>query len=721
MATRSGSSEVPQKVSPRAVRQLRPTTLDTDSVSSLSQATKSSKERSPKVTERRSPRSPIIELMKEAAPKVFSSVVWDCFQDVDCPSALKLFTGWRKRPSKISELESQISQLQNDLKKVKDQLILSESSKKQALEDAKVSKEQLLAISAKLEESQKQVLDLCAAGEARVVELQKIIEERDMACQSELEASKKQLSVDSAALASAMNEIQMLNAQLELVASCENVQSQHAESADIELLNLKQYLSETLSLVDNMKNQLMDCKESEAQAQALVNETMLQLEDAKGTVELLRSDVAKAVDGYNSIALELDQSKMRVNSLEELVGKLETHPINNKSAPSEKDDHNFEHQPEILKEGEDTNQLEAEVASLKSEVKYLRSAIETAETKYQEQQIQSAVQIRHAYELVEQIKSESGQRECELEAELKSKKADIEELKANLMDKETELQGIVEENENLILKLTESLSSQNEHEHKREIQRLEDCVVELKADMMDKETTLQSISEENEMLKMEINKLSGGGKLSEEVAAEVERAKASEREAHMKLSIVMEEADKSNKKAARVAEQLEAAQAANSEMEAELRRLKVQSDQWRKAAEAAATMLSVAAEVERAKASEREAHMKLSIVMEEADKSNKKAARVAEQLEAAQAANSEMEAELRRLKVQSDQWRKAAEAAATMLSAGSNGKITERTVSLDNNSYKCSPYAEDMDDDLQRKKNSNMLKKIGVLWKKPQK
>ncbi|KAJ1424299.1 Interactor of constitutive active ROPs 3 [Sesbania bispinosa] len=608
--TRSGSSEVPQKVSPRAVRQLKPTALDTDSVSSLSQTSRLSKERSPKVADRRSPRSPVPE---------------------------------RKRPSRISELESQVSQLQDDLKKVRDQLILSESCKKQAQQDAEESKEQLLALSAKLEESQKQYLELCATNEAHVTELQKITEEHDKAWQSELDASQKHLSVDSTALASAMNEIQLLKAQLELVANCESVQTQHTESADVELLNLKQNLSETLSLVENMKSQLWNCKESEAQAQASVNETLLQLETAKKTVELLRADVAKAVDGYNSIALELDQSRARVNTLEALVSKHKTGLINSEDSHSGSlvEDHKFEQEVEILKEGEDSNQIEAEICSLKSEVGRLRSAIETAETKHQEEQIQSTVQIRNAYELMEQIKSESGQRECELEAELKRKKADIEELKANLMDKETELQGIVEENENLNLKLEKSMSSQNEQELRKEIKRLEECVAELKADMMDKETTLQSISEENEMLKLELNKsFSDGGKVREEI--------------------------------------------------------------------------------EGAKAAESEALMKLGIVMEEADRNNRKAARVAEQLEAAQAANSEMEAELRRLKVQSDQWRKAAEAAASMLSAGNNGKLTERTVSLDNN-YKCSPYADDMDDDFQRKKNGNMLKKIGVLWKKPQK
>ncbi|GAU14647.1 hypothetical protein TSUD_97110 [Trifolium subterraneum] len=616
MATRSGSSEVPHKISPRAVRQLRTTTtLDTVSVSSSSstQTSKISKERSPKVVDRKSPRSPVPE---------------------------------RKRPSKISELESQISQLKENLKKVKDQLILSESCKKQAQQDAEESKEQLSILSAKLEESQKQYLELCATGEARDIELQRITEERDRAWQSELEASQKHLSVDSTALTSAVNEIQLLKAQLELVANSESVRTQHAESADKELLNLKQNLSESLSLMENMKNQLKNCKEPESQTQDIVDETLLQLESAKRTVEILRDDVAKDIDGYNTVSSELEQSRARVNTLVTLVSKLKTHINDNESVHSDQylvDDRKFEKEPEMLKDGEEPNQIEEEISSLKSEVERLVSALETTETKYQEEQIQSTVQIKNAYELMEQIKSESGQKQCELEAELQRKKTDIEELKANLMDKETELQCIMEENDNLNLKLEKSMSSQNEHGLKKEVKRLEQCVDELKADMMDKETTLQSISEENETLKLEISKSClDGGKASEEM--------------------------------------------------------------------------------ERAKAAEHEAVTKLGIVMEEVDRSNRKAARVTEQLEAAQAASSEMEGELRRLKVQSDQWRKAAEAAAAMLSAGNNGKLTERSVSLDNNNYKCSsPYAEDIDDDFQRKKNGNMLKKIGVLWKKPQK
>ncbi|KAK4606210.1 hypothetical protein RGQ29_000467 [Quercus rubra] len=613
---RSGSSEVPQKVSPRAVRQLKPTAVETDVATASAQTSRAPKDRSPKVVERRSPRSPVTE---------------------------------KKRPSRISELETQVSHLQEELKKAKDQLSSSELWKQQSQQDAEESKNKLLAVSSELEESQLQLQELSASEEARVVELQKISKERDQAWQSELEAVQRQNSVDSAALASAMNEIQQLRVQLGMVAESGSAQTKNKESANEELESLKANLAETLSLVANMKNQLQDCKESEAQAQALVGETLLQLETARQTVEVLKSDSMKSMEAYNSVASELDQSRARVNFLEELVSKLKN--ISGDVSQNPAGDHNIELELGKDQETGESIKIKAELHSLKSEVARLRSALEIAESKYHEEQIRSTVQIRSAYELVEQIKSGSSLREAALEAELKKKKADVEELKANLMDKETELQGISEENEGLNLKLEKSLSCQREYELEKELKKLNECVSELRANLMDKETELQSISEENEMLKLEIKK------------REMDRGKANDH---------------------------------------------------------------VVAEVEAAKAAEREALMKLGIVMEEADKSNRRAARVTEQLEAAQAANSEMEAELRRLKVQSDQWRKAAEAAAAMISAGNNGKFMERTASLDSNYNSIagkigSPYSEDMEDDLLKKKNGNMLKKIGVLWKKPQK
>lgn len=549
----------------------------------------------------------------------------------------------------MTELESQISKLQEDLKKVKDQLCSSESWKKCAQQDAEESKKQLSVMLTKLEESQRQLLELSASEEDRVIELQKISLERDRAWESELKAVKEQHSVDSAALASALNEILRLKTLLEMKVESKAAQTKHTESSESELHSLKENLAETLALVENMQNQLKDLKESEARAQALASETLLQLESAKCTIEALRSDDIKAGETCNAMSSELKESRARVNFLEGLVSKLKTEA--SCSFPNHAGNDNLAKEeasgPEEL---EQSNQLKAELASLKFEVGKLQSALDAAEIRYHEEHIRSAVQIRSAYEHVEHVKSVSSSRQAELQAELEKTKADIEELKANLMDKETELQGISEENEGLMMKLQNNLSSHREYELEKELKKSKENVARLKEALMDKETEFQHIVDENEMLKLEIKKKeTDKGEFSDDFASEIEAARAAEQEALLKLGYAMEEADKSSRRAARVAEQLEAVQVSNSEMEAEMRKLKVQSDQWRK----------------------------------------------------------------------------AAEAAAAMLSAGGNGKLNEKTVSLDS-SYDqiagkiTSPYSEDMDEESPKKKNGNMLKKIGVLWKKPQ-
>ncbi|CAK7342952.1 unnamed protein product [Dovyalis caffra] len=611
------SLEVPQKKSPATprTRQLKTPGSETDSVSP-NPASRTPKDRSPKVTERRSPRSTATE---------------------------------KKRPSRISELESQLAQLTEDLKKAKDQLNTSESWKRRAQQEAEDTKKQVLTMSAKLVESQQQLMELSSSEDVRVQELRKVSHDRDKAWESELEALQKQHSIDSAALASAMNEIQRLKTQMEMVVESEASQTKHAESAYAELQGLRLELTETLSLVEKMKTELSDTRESEAQALELVSKTQKQLEEANATAEMLRADGIKAMEAYRSLSLELEQSRTQVKSLEELVSKLQANLVNigDKTVMNPTGDDQVSQESV---DNEETKQLKAEMNLLKHEVGQLRSALEASETRYQEEYIQSTLQIRSAYEQVERTKLESGQREAELEAEVKKAKNNIEELRANLMDKETELQGISEENEGLTLKIKKNQPSERESELAMELNKLEHDLAELKASLLDKEARLQSVAEENETLRTEIKE------------GEMERSKVND---------------------------------------------------------------EAVALAETARAAEREALMKLGYVTEEADKSSRRVARVTEQLDAAQAANTEMEAELRRLKVQSDQWRKAAEAAATMLSTGNNGKFVERTGSLDNNYNPVagnmdSPYSEDMDDDSPKKKNGNMLKKIGVLWKKGQ-
>ncbi|XWS55777.1 hypothetical protein CRYUN_Cryun09bG0029800 [Craigia yunnanensis] len=613
---RTSSLEVAQRKSPttpQTARQLKIPGSDSEKVSSPNPASKTPKGRSPKVTERKALRSPIYE---------------------------------RQRPSRVTELEAQLTQLQDDLKKTKDQLTASESWKRRAMQETEEAKKQLSAMSAKLEASEQQLLEISASEDDRVQELRKISQDRDRAWQSELEAVQKQHSMDSVALASVMNDIQKLKVQLEKAYESEAIQTKFTESAHSEIQSLRIELTETLSFVDKLKSELTDCRESEAQALEVVSKTQMQLETANKTIEMLRSDATKETEAYNTLSLELEQSKARVKSLEGLVSKLQAELVGNRSKVSK--DPKDDKLPQQNGENEDIHQLKTELNFAKLEVGQLRSALDAAEVRYQEEYIRSTLQIRSAYEQVECIRTQSCQREAELEAELKRTKANVEELRENLMDKETELQSISDENEGLNLKIEKNQPDERESELAVELKKLEADLTELKANLTVKETELLSVAEQNEMLKMEIKKR---GMESNKVGDE---------------SVVLLEA---------------------------------------------------------ARAAEREALMKLGYSTEEADKSSRRAARVAEQLDAAQSANTEMETELRRLKVQSDQWRKAAEAAAAMLSTWNNGKHADRSISLDSNYNPImgSPNSEDIDDDSPKKNNGNMLKKIGVLWKKGQK
>ncbi|KAI4385515.1 hypothetical protein MLD38_003531 [Melastoma candidum] len=606
------SLEVPQRVSPRAARKLKTALPESDSAAALSQAVRTPRERSPKVAERRSPRS---------------------------PASLE-----KKRPSRISELESQILQLQGELKKAKDEISSSEAWKNQAEQDAEESTKQISGLSAKLEEAQEQISCL-SSEESRASEIERISQEKEQAWRAELEAVKKQHSFDSSALASSVNEILRLKNELEMVAESEAALKEQAQSVGLELESLKGNLAETQLLMDNMKTELKDSRESEAQARALVNDTLIQLESAKATVEVLRLEGIKATESYNSIASELKQSRARVSALEGIVSKLEADLSNttNKVIAAPLADVNGDESEARTQNTHETDKLKEEVEYLKLEVEKLRSALILAEAKDNDADNGGKEQLKDANEMIEKMKNESSRREAELVTEIDKAKATIEDLKAHLMDKETELQGIREENDGLNVKLQENVTTlEEEAAAKKDIEKLREELSELKANMMDKETELQHISEENETMKLEIKK-------REEIVAELESARNAEKDTHTKLNLVLEEVEKSNRRAARVTEQLQASQASAAEMESELRRLKVQSDQWRKAAEAAAAIIPV----------------------------------------------------------------------------GGNGKYMDRTTSMDGGymtGKMGSPYADDMDDDdLIKKKNGNVLKKIGVLWRKPQK
>uniref|UniRef100_A0A1J3IZG2 Interactor of constitutive active ROPs 5 n=1 Tax=Noccaea caerulescens TaxID=107243 RepID=A0A1J3IZG2_NOCCA len=328
--SRPGSLELPQKKSPlpapKIVRRLKPSGTESDA------KTKSiTKTQIPKVVaDRRSPRIPLNEIQK-------------------------------KRTGRTPEVESQISQLQEELKKAKEELNRSEALKREAQEEAEEAKQQLTEIN--------------VSEDSRIEELRKLSQERDKTWQSELESMQRQHGMDSAALSSAINEVQKLKSKL---------------------------------------------FESES---------------------------------------ELEQSKFEARSLEKLVRQLEEERRNERDS---------------LSSSTEVENLKEAMNLARKEIMQLKSALQAAETRYQEEYIQSTLQIRNAYEQTEAVKSRYSQREAELDQELKRTKAETEVLRKGLMDKK------------------------KEDEFTGDVKKLESELMEVRGSLMDKEMELQRLKSEME-------------------------------------------------------------------------------------------------------------------------------------------------------------------------------------------------------------------------------
>ncbi|GLT49708.1 hypothetical protein SLA2020_232470 [Shorea laevis] len=87
-------------------------------------------------------------------------------------------------------------------------------------------------------------------------------------------------------------EIQKLKVLLEKAYESESIQGKHAESAYAEMQNIRTELSDTISLVENMRSALADCRESEARTLDILSETQMQSATSSTAVEMLRSDGA---------------------------------------------------------------------------------------------------------------------------------------------------------------------------------------------------------------------------------------------------------------------------------------------------------------------------------------------------------------------------------------------------------------------------------------------
>ncbi|CAA6654804.1 unnamed protein product [Spirodela intermedia] len=405
--TRTGSSGMPQKtspVTPRSNRQPKVAGTESGSSGSTPSAARSPTVRSPKPIERKAPKSPASE---------------------------------KKPASRVSKLESQLTQVQEDLKKTKELLNSSESSKIRALEEADEAKKQFLAMAADLEDTKRQLLELSRSEVASAQELQVPSQNNDQALESEPKSPKEQDPFDPAAVGCAVHEIENLQLQIEMAVESEAAQSMQAQLAHSELQMLKRDVVETTSLVGTLKAELNGYEKSEADYQELVSETQLQLQVANSTIQTLHSDGLKIVGAFKAVCSDLEASKSQINSLENVVSALQSEVENLKSSLEASE---LKLKEEQINSTVQICSAEETVSALKGEVERLRSSL--VEGTLEEAQTKTLAET-------ERPRIDSGLKEDKLESTVDEANARIAELKAHLAEKEEELCKVSDLNETL--------------------------------------------------------------------------------------------------------------------------------------------------------------------------------------------------------------------------------------------------------------------------------
>jgi chromosome segregation ATPase len=261
-----------------------------------------------------------------------------------------------------------------------------------------------------------------------------------------------------------------------------------------------------------------------------------ELDASKGTIDSLLVEGSKLMDSFGVVVGELEESRVQVKMLEEKLSRF------------------------------------GNVESRETQGK-----VETLEIKLHEEEILRTVQLQCIFEFIEQIKMESNERGRKLEEATNSARLEVRLLKASLFDKDCEVRKIMD------------VSKRNETEAEWNLN-----LTKLKEELGEKRKELDKILHENELLKVELAKLSTDkDKICEQAVNEKKIAIKAQKEALSKLEMAIEEIKESKEKASVVNEKLNSVQNMKAEMETELRRLRIQADQWKKAAETAMTLLTV--------------------------------------------------------------------------------------------------------------------------------
>ncbi|XP_054812782.1 WEB family protein At3g02930, chloroplastic-like isoform X1 [Prosopis cineraria] len=501
--SRSSLSETPNKASP-ATQTPNKTSPATPRVSKLSKGVPKAEPESPSPLQNSRP-------SVERSPRSVNSKV-----TVERKSQ-KLGTAPEKplpRVAKGSELQTQLTQAQDDLKKAKEQLIQVEKEKGKAIDGLKEAQRVAEEANEKLKEAlmaQKRAEENSEIEKFRAVELEQAgieaVNKKEEEWQKELESVRNQHALDAAALLSTTQELQRIKQELAMITDAKNQALSHADEAT-KIAEIQVEKAETLSAeLARVKSLLNSKLETEAGENKIVLELKTEIGSLKQELEKAKDyeailtkkeiyieqlnvelEAAKLAESYAHSVL--DEWKKRVEQLE---AKLEEANKLERSAS--------ESLESVMKQLEGNNDLlhdaESEIATLKEKVGLLEMTIGRQKGDLEDSEHRLLMAKEESLEMSRKIEL--------VEAELET----VKEEKAQALNNEklaaSSVQTLLEEKNKLINELENS--REEEEKSKKAMESLASALHEVSAEAREAKEKLLTSQADHENYETQIENL----------------------------------------------------------------------------------------------------------------------------------------------------------------------------------------------------------------------
>lgn len=311
-----------------------------------------------------------------------------------------------------SELQAQLSQLQEDLKKSKEKLAFVEKEKEQALEELKEAKRLAEEATDKFGAAvvaQKRAEETTEIAKFRADELEQVgieaAQKKEEEWKKELDTVRNQQAIDVAALLSTTEEVERLKHELAMTSDAKNqalshaddatkIAEIHAEKVDLlstELSRVKALLdsnqemknSESTELikelhveVDYLKRELEKAKTAhteKAEAESVIEQLKQELEKTK----VAQVSLAKAEDLIKELQLELERAKISEEKMAEMESLVES----------------------LKKEADRAKAMEPKIAEAEHVIEQLKQELEKAKV--------AEAKLSEAERLIEELRNET--------------------------------------------------------------------------------------------------------------------------------------------------------------------------------------------------------------------------------------------------------------------------------------------------------------------------